>query len=154
MRTIAPTACSVRWRSLTRTTNWSARRTCSPGAPSSSIRRDIGGHSQRSAYGVTHGKSPRGSPIHGEPDRAVRGTDRNRPEGRYFRDFGKLEPENVPRAFFQTERLPLVTADEYLSGNVRQKLKQVRELIKIYLLIRRKKYSRMSWRWRPCSPRT
>lgn len=52
-------------------------------------------------------------------------------KGVIFRDFGKLEPENVPRAFFQTERFPLVTADEYLSGNVRQKLTQVRELVKI-----------------------
>lgn len=52
-------------------------------------------------------------------------------KGVIFRDFGKLEPENVPRAFFQTERFPLVTADEYLSGNVRQKLKQARELINI-----------------------
>ncbi len=52
-------------------------------------------------------------------------------KGVIFRDFGKLEPEGVPRAFFQAERFPLVTADEYLSGNVRQKLKQARELIKI-----------------------
>ena len=52
-------------------------------------------------------------------------------KGVIFRDFGNVEPENVPRAFFQTERFPLVTADEYLSGNVRQKLKQVRELVKI-----------------------
>ena len=52
-------------------------------------------------------------------------------KGAIFRDFGNVEPENVPRAFFQAERFPLVTADEYLSGNVRQKLKQVRELVKI-----------------------
>lgn len=52
-------------------------------------------------------------------------------KGVIFRDFGKVEPENVPRTFFQTERFPLVTADEYLSGNVRQKLKQVRELVRI-----------------------
>ena len=52
-------------------------------------------------------------------------------KGVIFRDFGNVEPENVPRAFFQAERCPLVTADEYLSGNVRQKLKQVRELIKV-----------------------
>ena len=52
-------------------------------------------------------------------------------KGVIFRDFGNVEPENVPRAFFQAERFPLVTADEYLSDNVRQKLKQVRELVKI-----------------------
>ena len=52
-------------------------------------------------------------------------------KGVIFRDFGNVEPDNVPRAFFQAERFPLVTADEYLSGNVRQKLKQVRELVKI-----------------------
>ncbi len=52
-------------------------------------------------------------------------------KGVIFRDFSNVEPENVPSAFFQAERFPLVTADEYLSGNVRQKLKQVRELVKI-----------------------
>ncbi len=52
-------------------------------------------------------------------------------KGVIFRDFGNVGPENVPRVFFQAERFPLVTADEYLSGNVRQKLKQVRELVKI-----------------------
>lgn len=52
-------------------------------------------------------------------------------QGVIFRDFNNVEPDNVPRAVFQTERFPLVTADEYLSGNVRQKLKQVRELVKI-----------------------
>ncbi len=52
-------------------------------------------------------------------------------KGVIFRDFSNVETENVPRAFFQAERFPLVTADEYLSGNVRQKLKQIHELIKI-----------------------
>ena len=49
-------------------------------------------------------------------------------QGVVFRDFGNLEPEQVPRAFFQADRFPLVTADEYLSGNVRQKLKLVHYL--------------------------
>ncbi len=49
-------------------------------------------------------------------------------QGVVFRDFGNLEPEQVSRAFFQAERFPLVTADEYLSGNVRQKLKLVHYL--------------------------
>ncbi|WP_368294559.1 DEAD/DEAH box helicase family protein [Dehalobacter sp. TBBPA1] len=48
-----------------------------------------------------------------------------------FRDFIKVIPENVPRAFFQVDSFPYVTADEYLSGNVREKLKQVRGLAKI-----------------------
>jgi N12 class adenine-specific DNA methylase/adenine-specific DNA methylase len=52
-------------------------------------------------------------------------------KGVIFRDLSNVEPENVPRAFFQAERFPLVTADDYLSGNVRQKLKQVRELVRI-----------------------
>ena len=52
-------------------------------------------------------------------------------QGVIFRDVGNVEPESVPSAFFQVEQYPLVTADEYLSGNVRQKLKQVRELVSI-----------------------
>lgn len=48
-----------------------------------------------------------------------------------FRDFEKVEPENVPRAFFNVESFPYVTADAYLSGNVREKLKQVQGLAKI-----------------------
>ena len=52
-------------------------------------------------------------------------------QGVVFRDFGNVEPENVPRAFFNADSFPYVTADEYLSGNVRTKLKKVRELAKI-----------------------
>ncbi|AHF09017.1 N-6 DNA methylase [Dehalobacter restrictus] len=52
-------------------------------------------------------------------------------QGVIFRDFGKVVPENVPSAFFQVDSFPYVTADEYLSGNVREKLKQVRELATI-----------------------
>lgn len=52
-------------------------------------------------------------------------------QGVIFRDFGKMIPENVPRAFFQVDSFPYVTADEYLSGNVREKLKQVQELARI-----------------------
>ena len=51
--------------------------------------------------------------------------------GVIFRDFGKAEPESVPSAFFQVESFPYVTADAYLSGNVREKLKQVQRLAKI-----------------------
>ena len=52
-------------------------------------------------------------------------------QGVIFRDFGSVEPENVPRAFFQVDSFPYVTADAYLSGNVREKLKQVQGLAKI-----------------------
>jgi N12 class adenine-specific DNA methylase/adenine-specific DNA methylase len=52
-------------------------------------------------------------------------------QGVIFRDFGNLELGLIPKAFFQTDRFSLVTADEYLSGNVRQKLKLARELVKI-----------------------
>ncbi len=52
-------------------------------------------------------------------------------QGVIFRDVGNVEPGLVPKAFFQVQRCPLVTADEYLSGNVRQKLKQVRYLVSI-----------------------
>ena len=50
-------------------------------------------------------------------------------QGVIFRDVGNVEPGLVPKAFFQAERCPLVTADEYLSGNVRQKFKQIRSLM-------------------------
>jgi N12 class adenine-specific DNA methylase len=49
-------------------------------------------------------------------------------QGVVFRDFGNIDPENVPRAFFDITAFPLVTADEYLSGNVRSKLQIVRGL--------------------------
>lgn len=52
-------------------------------------------------------------------------------KGVIFRDIGNVEPGLVPKAFFQVERCRLVTADEYLSGNVRQKLKQVKYLVSI-----------------------
>lgn len=48
--------------------------------------------------------------------------------GVIFHDFGDLEPENVPWAFFDSDKFPYVTADEYLSGDVRRKLKQARGL--------------------------
>lgn len=52
-------------------------------------------------------------------------------QGVIFRDFSNVELEQVPKALFQTERFPLVTADEYLTGNVRQKLKKVNDLVNI-----------------------
>ena len=44
--------------------------------------------------------------------------------GVIFRDFGDLDPTQMAWAFFDPARYPFVTADEFLSGNVRAKLKQ------------------------------
>lgn len=49
-------------------------------------------------------------------------------EGLIFRDFGNLDPEQLPQNFFEAPDIPFVTADEYLSGNVRRKLDHVRQL--------------------------
>ena len=44
--------------------------------------------------------------------------------GVIFRDIRCNEnPNHIPKAFLDMDRFPLVTADEYLSGNVRQKLR-------------------------------
>ncbi len=48
--------------------------------------------------------------------------------GVIFRDYGELVPANIAWAFFDPAQFPMVTADEYLSGNVREKLRQVRQL--------------------------
>ena len=48
--------------------------------------------------------------------------------GVIFRDYDALEPEQIAWAFFDPKQFPMVTADEYLSGNVREKLVQVRKL--------------------------
>ena len=44
-------------------------------------------------------------------------------QGVIYRDFGDLEPDHIPKAFFDITKFPYVTADEYLSGDVRRKLK-------------------------------
>lgn len=49
-------------------------------------------------------------------------------EGLIFRDFGSLDPDQLPRNLFDAPDIPFVTADEYLSGNVRRKLDHVRQL--------------------------
>jgi N12 class adenine-specific DNA methylase/adenine-specific DNA methylase len=43
--------------------------------------------------------------------------------GVIFRDLGEQDPASVPKAFYKLENIPFVTADEYLSGNVRRKLR-------------------------------
>ncbi|KPU45061.1 RNA polymerase-associated protein RapA [Oxobacter pfennigii] len=48
--------------------------------------------------------------------------------GVIFRDLGDQPPETIPKAFYDPEKLPFVTADEYLSGNVRDKLRLAKAL--------------------------
>ena len=49
--------------------------------------------------------------------------------GVIFRDVNCAEsPEEIPLAFVDLNRFPFVTADEYLSGNVRRKLRMVKAL--------------------------
>ena len=50
----------------------------------------------------------------------------NELQGVIFRDTSGLDPNDIPKAFFSADSLPLVTADEYLSGNVRKKLATAR----------------------------
>ena len=45
--------------------------------------------------------------------------------GVVFRDFGSLDSQGTAWGFFNDKQYPLVPADEFLSGNVRSKLKQV-----------------------------
>ena len=40
--------------------------------------------------------------------------------GVIFRDFGDLDPTQMAWAFFDPNKFPFVTADEFLSGNVRE----------------------------------
>jgi len=49
-------------------------------------------------------------------------------QGVIFRNLGDQDPAQVPQAFFDITRCPFVTADEYLSGNVRNKLRLARGL--------------------------
>ena len=49
--------------------------------------------------------------------------------GVIFRDIRCAEnPDLIPKAFVDLDRYPLVTAGEYLSGNVRQKLRMAQVL--------------------------
>jgi N12 class adenine-specific DNA methylase len=43
--------------------------------------------------------------------------------GVIFRNLGEQDPASVPKAFYKLDTIPFVTADEYLSGNVRRKLR-------------------------------
>lgn len=49
-------------------------------------------------------------------------------EGVIFRDLGDQPPENIPKAFYDLNQLPFVTADKYLSGDVRSKLRLAKAL--------------------------
>jgi N12 class adenine-specific DNA methylase len=48
--------------------------------------------------------------------------------GVIFRDLGEQGPASVPKAFYKLDSIPFVTADEYLSGNVRRKLRLAKAL--------------------------
>ena len=52
--------------------------------------------------------------------------------GVIFRDLGDQPVENIPKAFYDPEKLPFVTADEYLSGNVRNKLHLAKAVAEMY----------------------
>lgn len=52
-------------------------------------------------------------------------------KGVIFRDLGEQDPESVLKAFYDLNRLPFVTSDEYLSGNVRRKLRLAKGLAKM-----------------------
>ena len=51
-------------------------------------------------------------------------------QGVIFRDTGDQNPADMPVAFYDLKRRPYVTADAYLSGNVRNKLRLAQELAK------------------------
>ena len=48
--------------------------------------------------------------------------------GVIFRNLGEQDPASVPKAFYELDNIPFVTADEYLSGNVRRKLRLAKAL--------------------------
>ncbi len=48
--------------------------------------------------------------------------------GVIFRDLGEQDPASVPKAFYKLDNIPYVTVDEYLSGNVRRKLRLAKAL--------------------------
>jgi adenine-specific DNA methylase len=48
--------------------------------------------------------------------------------GVIFRDLGEQDPSDVPIAFYDPAKRPFVTADEYLSGNVRNKLRLAKSI--------------------------
>ena len=48
--------------------------------------------------------------------------------GVIFRDLGEQDPASVPKAFYKLDSIPFVTTDEYLSGNVRRKLRLAKAL--------------------------
>lgn len=48
--------------------------------------------------------------------------------GVIFRNLGEQDPASVPKAFYKLDNIPFVTADEYLSGNVRRKLRLAKAL--------------------------
>ena len=49
-------------------------------------------------------------------------------QGVIYHDFGDIDPDDIPAEAFDISTFPIVTADEYLSGDVRKKLKLAMEL--------------------------
>lgn len=50
-------------------------------------------------------------------------------QGHIYRDLGSLDPSDMDWAAFDIRSLPFLTADAYLSGNVRHKLQQAKALL-------------------------
>ena len=50
-------------------------------------------------------------------------------QGHIYRDLGSLDPSDIDWAAFDIRSLPFLTADEYLSGDVRHKLRQANALL-------------------------
>ena len=105
------------WKSLTRTVSWSARQICSPSAPSSPIRRWLWWIRQVEALAVSISEKACVDMALYEPDLSGKTKEELAGElqGVIFRVPGQLEQDGTPH---------YVTADEYLSGNVRRKLRQ------------------------------
>lgn len=52
-------------------------------------------------------------------------------QGVVFRSLGEQDPANVPKSFFDITRCPYITTDEYLSGNVRNKLRLAKGFVEM-----------------------
>ena len=50
-------------------------------------------------------------------------------QGHIYRDLGSLDPSDMDWAAFDIRSLPFLTADAYLSGDVRHKLRQANALL-------------------------
>lgn len=72
--------------------------------------------------------------------------------GVIFRDVNCAErKEAIPVAFVDLDRYAFVTADEYLSGNVRRKLRMVKALCEVLPEEKHLCFSKMLPLWKLCS---